>query len=148
MSSGLDFQWVSWLLIIIGWWFVNWTNNKSETRKELKAATEAFRVKIENLTDLAIDYHTNTRDIHKEWKIKHRLKYLWGDADHQFSSIVDKAQLTSKVFAYRKNITVSNFDTRKHKPLNINDDILDNIADSSEALIRLIEQAYIKHYLQ
>lgn len=146
MISGGSLQWVSWIVIIAGWWFVNRTNNKRETRKEQKIIVESLRTKIEKLTLLSIEYHLSDRNLHKEWEIKRGLKYLWADINIPLQQIIDKTSLTRKLTNYKKAITYSNFDTPAHKKLEIGDNDLEGLADSSEALIRLIENAYFNCY--
>lgn len=50
----------TWLLVIGGWVYTNTTNNKRETRKELRGALDKLRSDMDALVDFAHDYYQSS----------------------------------------------------------------------------------------
>ena len=55
-------QFVTWLLVIFGWWYVNKTNDGREARKEYRSAIDGAKKEVAAIAKLGILYFTASKD--------------------------------------------------------------------------------------
>lgn len=138
-------QIVTWLIVVGGWLIVNSQNNGRERRKEVRQAFDKLCTKIEEVEYSARTFHQNIYNAEAADKLKLSI-------DKIIRAIARLEVLDSKILSHnaihlRKSITLNNFDTSNHVPLNGTHPQLADISNAAEKLIGAIESAYAKRYL-
>lgn len=137
---------ITWVVIIFGWFIVNWQNNKRETRKEIRNQIDLFTQKLKSLEEDSILYHKNSRhDAELSKSIKRDLEYLIKLSRRL--KLLDNIILNRQIIELRKSITFSNFDNpTKHQPQVESSSLLGGIYVSCDNFVDTFEQAYINKF--
>src|SRR4051794_25377630 len=108
-------QLVTWLLVVIGWYFVNRTNNQRETRKELRSAIDEFQMFLDQIETNAVRYHTSdTADVEVAMTLKRDLhRRLPARINRLEARGLEIKDLGKTVVELRKAVTLENFDSHK-----------------------------------
>ena len=102
-------QIVPWLLVIIGWFFVDARNNKRELRKEKRALIDKINVDLNAIEKIAVEYHQNDyANVKMSQEIKISLDRV--------VKILNREKLLAqkdykKFIEFRQAITLDNFDS-------------------------------------
>lgn len=148
MTSGTEWSWtgpISWLLVIVGWLVINSQHNRRETRKEIRAALNDLYEMLNEIEDDAFKYHTGGGDAALSRKIKRRVGQLHSRVNLAFINTID-TRCGSEIAAFRKAVTLQNFDTVSHTALPITDPMFENITGTRERLVIALEQAFLNRY--
>jgi len=141
-------QLITWLLVIIGWYFVDRTNNRRETRKELRAALSELQAFLDQIENDAVSYHTSRepnnilssqlkRDLHRRLPTKITVMDSRG---------YTTTKLVQPVVEFRKSITFENFDTSKFRQQTISDPIIRRIGIARDSLGEQLEIGFSEQY--
>lgn len=137
-------QVITWLIVIGGWLIVNHQNNGRERRKEVRQAIDKLCLKIEEVERTARAFHQSDYNAEVADELKLTInKIIRGIARLE---ILDLKILSRNAIHLRKSITLNNFDTSNHIPLNGTQQQLADISDAADNLIGAMESAYIKRY--
>ena len=146
MASGSDWgSAVSWLLVILGWIIINTQHNRRETRKEIRAALNNFYELLNEIEDDAITYHTSSGDPVLSRRIKRRLSQLYRRVNLAFQDTIE-CQCASQITAFRRAVTLHNFDTATYTQLKASDPVFEEITATKERLVNVLEQAFMTKY--
>lgn len=158
MPDVSSFNWVkdilapfgTWLLVIIGWFFVSSDNNKRENRKEVRLAINAISTTLTNLQKLVFRYYTSAinapgvDDISVE--IKDEIMRL-GLQLEVLKKHDDKFNLDTEYLKLKQDVTGNaNFDSNNRRQLNRNDRDLMTMALSGQSLLEELEVRFVKYY--
>lgn len=136
---------ISWGLVIVGWLVINTQHNTRETRKEIRAALNDLYEMLNEIEDDAYKYHTGPGDPVLSRKIKRRVGQIFTRINLAFKNAVE-CRCSYEVATFRKAVTLHNFDTAVHKPLNQTDPVFEEITASRERLINVLENAFLETY--
>ncbi|GMQ83713.1 MAG: hypothetical protein BMS9Abin06_0451 [Gammaproteobacteria bacterium] len=148
MSEGnsTDFaQIITWLIVIGGWWIVNHQQDRRETRKEIRARLNEVRSRLELLENKSHVYHTSEHDQATAREIKLHLTRLWFEAE--LLCLAKENLLSQSLTRLRRSITLNNFESKTHKPLPDDDQLIATISAAVVDLESLLEKGYSTHYL-
>ena len=149
MSVCSSFQWASvvpWILVVVGWFFVDQQNNSRERRKEVRGKVDALRELIDEVEELAFLHHGTGQESLRCVKIRRSIKKINNDI-----AILEKFGLTgilgdTTLLDIRQSITLKNFDTSKFIVLNTTDPIFSEIGVSLDQLRDSLEHSYAAKY--
>lgn len=141
-------QLVTWILVVVGWYFVNRKNNERETRKELRNALDEFHVFLDQIETQAVEYHTSAsqdtvlatalkRDLHR--RLPARINRLE-------SRGLNTVDLGRPVVELRKAITLENFDSHSFAQRQMADSIITRIGIARDDLAEAIEALFAAQY--
>ena len=104
----MNCQFGTWLIVIIGWFFVDWKNNRRELRKEKRALIDKINVDLNSIEKIAVEYHQND---HANVKTSQEIKISLD----RVVKILNREKLLiqkeyKKFIAFKKSITLENFD--------------------------------------
>jgi len=148
MANGGEWSWsgpISWALVILGWLVINWQHNKRETRKEIRAAFNGLYEMLNEIEDDAFSYHTGNGDPALSKRIKRRLGQIHSRINLAFMTTI-RERCSREVFAFRRAVTLQNFDTVSHNSLPSTSPVFEEITATRERLINTLEQAFLKKY--
>lgn len=146
MASGLDWSApISWALVIVGWIVINAQHNKRETRKEVRAALNDLYDLLNEIEDEAFTYHTGTGDALLSRRIKRQLAQIFPRLHLALLKTID-VRCASEIGAFRRAVTLHNFDTAGHRALVAGDQAFEEITITKERLVNRIEQAFLEKY--
>jgi len=140
-------QIITWVIVNIGWWFVDNSNDKRETRKEIRATIEAMQALLDQLERNAVSYHTGDnpnealasdikRDLYRKLPSKIQLLGVRG-------LIVDS--LGKPIINLRKSITLENFDSKQFKKLQLGDELIRRVGAAREEVGQQLEQVFANY---
>jgi hypothetical protein len=138
-------QWgnvVSWILIVAGWAVINAQNNSRETRKEIRAALLDLYELLDEIEDDAFSYHTGTTgDAALARKIKRNISQI---STRIKLALRDKleCEYARPLVAFRKSITLSNFDSNKFLSKSADSKFFNDISDAKQSLIVVLDRAF------
>lgn len=127
------------LAVIIGWWIINYQNNKRETRKEVRSALNEIQKLIAELSAEAIGYHTEKRN--------RRLEEVISSSAHMLSFKIQFAVKpigtvhTEKINAYKDALMKDNFGGTQ-SPLSEEHAVIRAIRHQGHELSLELEEAY------
>lgn len=140
-------QLVTWVLIVAGWWLVNYQNNARETRKEVRASLVDLYKHLDAIEDAAFSYHTGTGALVEARRLKRDITQIAPRIVMlRRGPMVGKINYARPLFEFRKSITFENFDTKNFAPKGPQDPFFDNISASKRELIAALESAYSAAY--
>jgi hypothetical protein len=139
-------QIVTWLIIICGWFIINWQANRREDRKETRQAIDGIARQSERICELAEEYHCQTSDKNQS-NLARQIKVQLND----LIVTIPRLQLLNRdefslAADLRKAITLNHFDTPDLQPLPSDDEILFQVEEARLALIERLEERYIDSY--
>jgi hypothetical protein len=150
MQSKVDMvglQIVPWVLVIVGWWFVNSQNNIREKRKEIRTLMDKIQSLLDDIESQAIQYHTSEESSDLAFQLKRSLNQKLSNRLEILklrSLNVDKCYSLLKQF--RQAVTLENFDTKSFKPQNISDDLITKIWLAKDKLSYELEKSFASKY--
>lgn len=137
---------VTWFLILGGWFVVNWQNNRRESRKELRAAIDSLRSDILSLRTTSIKYHT-TMPVSGDGNA---ILVLFKRLSRSTNRLNVKRREINSVGAYmnafKQAVTLSNFQSHRHRVHHSGSDFIDLIECSVEELLDELEDCFCKKY--
>jgi len=140
------FQIGTWLIIILGWFIVNYLHNKRELRRESRAQLDAFNTSLSSVERKAIEYHLKLE--HDEILARELKRQL--DEIRKLSirlGLVDTKAHNLLIIKLRKSITFDNFDNcTNHKQENENGELIAGIYDSCDDFIDKMESGFKKKH--
>jgi len=135
-------QAITWVLICLGWMVVNIQHNRRETRKEVRAALLELYKHLDGIEEAAFTYHTEDGDVAVGRRIKRDLL--------QIAPRIVMARRGGAAYAYakplgafRRAITIENFDTAQFAAKSPNAPIFDDITAAKRDLIVALESGYL-----
>ncbi|MHB8580511.1 MAG: hypothetical protein ACYDA4_11720 [Ignavibacteriaceae bacterium] len=134
-------QFVTWILVIVGWVVVNRQHDRRETRKEIRARLNELRDDLCKLEHLAEKYHIWPN--HQESsarRIKVLLKRI-GDGVDQIR-LLNRQVHDARLVALRQAITYRNFDTESHRSQDLSGPLIAGINASVDELINALESGF------
>ena len=140
-------QIVPWVLVIVGWWFVNSQNNIREKRKEIRTLLDKVQSLLDEIESQAIQYHTSQQPSDLAFQLKRSLNQKL----HNRLDILKLRSLNVKncyplLKQFRQAVTLKNFDTSSFKPQNISDDLIKNIWVAKDKLSHELENSFASKY--
>jgi hypothetical protein len=107
--------WVTWGVVVAGWFFVYHTTGLRERRKEDALLVDRIEQDVEKLRDLAIDYYTTTSDLPADQAKASQIKLELRSLGHRLRILrarnPDVYDLDSELIAFRKAISGGDFET-------------------------------------
>lgn len=133
-------EWVTWLLVILGWWYVHSATLKRERRKEKRELSSKLCTEFMTLRDSAISFHT--ADVFSQRAsddLSQELNRLI--ARLQRSPMSELEIPTGQMIALRKSVTLTNIDATDFKPRDLNGQLVTDIRSRTADLVSIIEDA-------
>lgn len=134
-------QFVTWLLVVVGWCIVNTQHNQRETRKEIRDRVEELRKSVHLLEIISEEYHmaqAHSEEKAKEIKISlMRIKYAIDHIGFNNCNIIDTGFI-----GLRRAITLNNFDTKRHEAQSLSGELIANINAYVDTLMNLVESEF------
>ena len=121
----MNCQFGTWLIVVVGWFFVDWKNNRRELRKEKRALIDKINVDLNSIEKIAVEYHQNS---HANIKTSQEIKISLD----RVVRILNREKLLArkdykKFIAFRQAITLDNFDSSSFFTQLDNSELLQNI---------------------
>lgn len=148
-SSGLSQidigQWVTWILVFIGWLVINAQHNKREDRKELRSVVDDLKNRIYKLEERAVHYHCKQEVTSTESnQIKLEIQRLISDI--RLQGLCNPAAMSKSFKELRRAITLNNFESIRHEALTSDHVTLSEIHEAVDDLLGLIEAGFRNKY--
>jgi hypothetical protein len=131
--------------VIVGWIVINAQHNRRETRKEIRAALNDLYDMLNDIEDDAFVYHTGAGDPVLSRRIKRKLGQIFARVNLALVKTID-LRCASEIGAFRRAVTLHNFDTARHQSLLPVDQIFEEITATKERLVNRIERAFLEKY--
>ena len=136
----MNCQFGTWLIVIIGWFFVDWKNNRRELRKEKRALIDKINVDLNSIEKIAVEYHQND---HANVKTSQEIKISLD----RVVKILNREKLLvqkeyKKFIAFKQSITLENFDSNGFIPQGDNSELLENISLTKDDLLHAMETKF------
>lgn len=130
-------QFITPVVVIVGWFFVDWRTNKRELRKEKRSLIDKIHVDLDLIEKKAIEYHQAT---HANEQVGKEVKILLD----RLIKVLNRENLISrkdfgKFSAFKKAITLNNFDSSTFICQPDNSELLDKIYATKDILTHIIE---------
>ena len=126
-------QFITPIIVIIGWFFVDWRTNKRELRKEKRSLIDKIHIDINLIEKKAIEYHQAE---HPSIQISKEIKVL---LDRLIKLIIREKLVAKNNFtkfsAFKKAITLNNFDSSNFISQTDNSELLDKIRYMQQKII-------------
>jgi hypothetical protein len=138
---------IGWLVAIVGWVIVSRSNDKRETRKELRAFVDAVRDLVAVIEDKAYEYYQTEhgasqslalglkRDIARLAGVLNILKAANGCFSHE-----------EEMKAFRQAVTGKDFESREREVCAASDRLFLEISTAAQDVIEVVEAAFAKAY--
>lgn len=128
------------IIVIAGWFFVDWRTNKRELRKEKRALIDKIHLDLNAIEQKAVAYHQST---HSNEQLGKEIKVLL----NRLISVLNREKLISQddfssFSNFRKAITLNNFDSSAFVCQPDNSELLDRIYAAKDQLIHNIETKF------
>lgn len=138
-------QLVTWLVIIVGWYFVDRRQNARETRKEIKAEIDILVETIESAIDSATAYHTATKH---DPALSSSVKLLLAKVSKTLNLLREREVCLKNSFMVelRQACTLNNFDTVRFTQKSHTDPIIKEIVEAGQDLIYALRRTFISKY--
>jgi len=138
-------QLVTWILVIGGWFIINFQHNRREDRKESRAAIDRIREYAHVLEVEAINAHKagsiTADDVSNiTWKIKKLID------DIEYCILLPKDERNAHAKYLRKSITLDNLDPSNHLALQEDHKIIREIRTAFDDLIGSVEKHFRSKY--
>lgn len=141
-------QIVTWIIVVLGWCYVNQQNNLREKRKEIRALIDGVQAQLNDIEKLAIEYHTNAevsenlafelkRNLNRKLLINFQILESRGFKIGECNT--NRKQL-------RKAITLRNFDTGNFELQTVSSEIIKDIWLAKDELSHEIERCFSQEY--
>ncbi|WP_143714424.1 hypothetical protein [Laribacter hongkongensis] len=134
----------SWILVIIGWFFVRYDNNKRESRKELRNELDSIIILIDKIEEKAREYYKtppgNSSGLALE--IKSSIKRLGMHIKRISDSDKKYEKCKEHLLEYRIHVTSNDFECSSREPKPESHQIYIEIADSAINLQDALENAF------
>lgn len=131
---------VPWVLVIIGWFFVDERNNRRELRKEKRALIDKINVDLNSIEKIAVEYHQNNyANVKMSQEIKISLDRV--------VKILNREKLLAqkdykKFIKFRQAITLDNFDSNSFVVQLDGAELLQNIYLTKDDLLHAMETKF------
>jgi hypothetical protein len=131
---------VPWVLVIIGWFFVDERNNRRELRKEKRALIDKINVDLNSIEKIAVEYHQNNyANVKMSQEIKISLDRV--------VKILNREKLLAqkdykKFIKFRQAITLDNFDSNSFVVQLDGAELLQNIYLTKDDLLHAMEKKF------
>lgn len=138
-------QVITWVLVVGGWIYTNHTQNKRETRKELRTAIDKINNEVGELIKLGHDYwltspgdsQTTAREINT------RFMRLSATTQHVTKrNDLNACALDQKMIIFMDRLTGDDFQSAQRTPLQPNAQKLDEISAAGMAVQAQLEQLF------
>lgn len=151
MNSG--FGWVSWVLVVFGWFAVHQLQAWRERQRDARDFADAIIVVIEDIFDCACEYHSTERLHGSELVLNRKLQ----DLSYQLAYLEKLANLpptgrpgdfswVRHMVLFRQAITLNNFDEEEHLALPAGDIRFEEIAHGRDELRAYIRRLRIRTF--
>lgn len=141
LNTGSWNIYITWLLVVFGWFIVSWQNNRREERKEVRGYLDDIVSNIEGLVKESVLYHTGKRrEVELENNILYGLERL--SEKIQYLKFVP-SEYISHYNDLKVSITVNNFQTWDFKSRKIDDPLIETIRDEAHFLIQNLELQFL-----
>jgi len=138
-------QWITWILVFLGWLVINCQHNKREDRKELRSVVDDIKDRIFLLEEEAVKYHCSQEvTLSESNQIKLDIQRLISDIRLQGLCPPDK--ITKRFKDLRRAITLNNFESAKHVGLAGDHVTLSEIHEAVDDLLEIIETSFREKY--
>lgn len=136
---------IPWVIAVTGWIVVNRDNNKRESRKELRAKVDRVIQDVRSLHSIALKYHTaQHRDELAARQIRADLKLI---SNRIFQlRLLNPERASCLIIDLRQRITLTNFDTREHTPIDVGSEKVAAIDEVVDALENDLEREFRDKY--
>lgn len=140
-------QVVTWLLVVGGWIYTNYTNNKRETRKELRGALDKLRSEMDSEVELCHEYYLSSpvESTSKAstlligfTRISSAIQHM-GDKDAKMKS----PELDRKMFLFMDQLTGGDFQSASRVPVKPDAPRLQAIAAAALDVQNELERLFI-----
>ncbi|SJM92555.1 hypothetical protein [Crenothrix polyspora] len=133
-------QFITYALVIAGWFFVDWRNNKRELRKEKRSLIDRTHVDINSIESKAVEYHQGA---HNNEQLSKEIKILLD----RLIKVITREKLISnnnfrKYSDFKRAITLNNFDSSSYICQPDNSELLDKIYSTKDNLVHEIEMKF------
>jgi len=129
------------VLVVCGWLVINQQNNTRETRKEIRAALLDLYKLLDEIEDDAFTYHTGVGDAALARKIKRNISQISPRIKLALRDRVE-CKYTHQLSAFRKSITLVNFESTAFESKAIDNKFFTDISDSKHNLITILDTAF------
>lgn len=136
--------WVGYLLVVIGWWFVNRTNNERETRKEARAAVDAAKKEVHAIAKRAIEYFTDLKCTATD-DIKNSLELL--EVELERLKDYRTCQVMNRMAEFHEACTAADFESANRQVHGPTSPVIRDILFRRNRLIGEIERHYRETYV-
>ena len=140
-------QIVTWLIVILGWAFVNHQNNLREKRKEIRSLIDSVNVQLNEIELLAIKYHTNEATEELAFQLKRSLSQ---QLLSKFKVLELRGFKIGSCDTYRKqlrkSVTLKNFDTNDYQVQGFSSEIVKDIWLTKDRLTHEMEKCFSRNY--
>jgi len=137
-------QFITPVIVIVGWFFVDWRTNNRELRKEKRSLIDKIHIDIDFIEKKAIEYHQAE---YANEQVSKEIKILLG----RLIKVINREELIVKkdfwIFsAFKKAITLNNFDSSTFMCQSDNSELLDKIYATKDSLIDKVESEFSKRF--
>lgn len=136
---------IPWIIAVIGWFAAHAFSEARERRKDAKAQIEKILEKLSNIEKLGISFHTNeVHDPAKARELTSEIQKLERSLNR--IQILDFQSLKYPIIAFRKSITLNNFDAGSFLKQTDTSNLIQEICDATFDLEDEIDTQYQEHY--
>lgn len=139
-----DLGWITWLLVIVGWWIVNHTSNKRETRKEARATIDAAKREVQIIAKAAVAYFTDLQNTQSD-DIKSALDLF--EVELERLDCYTRSVLSYRLADFHEACTGADFESAARVVHGPASEVVRNIALSRHRLVAQLELHYRVYYL-
>lgn len=140
--------WVTWFLVVIGWWWVSKSHAKRETRKEMRALLDDIVKQVYEIEDSAHRYFmVRPDDIDARrlsFQIKRELKRMAARINQLYATL--KGDSDDQIVKFRQAITLHDFDDPNRRAYLESDVRIEEISVASLNLVTNLEKSYRQIY--
>jgi hypothetical protein len=137
-------EWVGWLLVVAGWWYVNRTNNQRETRKEARSAVDAAKKDVQAIAKLAVAYFTDANSVASD-EIKNSLELL--EVELERLEGYASSQVMNRMSDFHEACTGADFESANRQVHGLRSEVVQGILYRRNRLIAEIERHYLSTYV-
>lgn len=130
------FQFITWVVVVSGWVYVNHTNNGREARKECRSAVDGAKKEVAAIGKLAITYFSSgSNDLADE--IKSALQML--EVELERLKKFRESNLLIRLGEFQDACTSADFESSQRKAHPMNSAVIQSILFTRNKLIQELE---------
>ena len=138
-------DWVTWLLVIVGWIVINAQHNLRVTRNEIRQRLDLLREDLHKLEGASMLHHTVENDPARRAEVRRMITTVATSISVLTNAGLEVRQRFALLTSLRQAITLENFD-EDYEPLPMDHRIVLNIGAAIAKILSSTEDAYAQRY--